>query len=258
MIRAGGERYINNLPIDVLLLATQTARENGRDKELEWMSYAVPRTYIPAHDPLLQATTYRDLLRGYWNYLANPFTPASGIPPHPGPLHQESALILPNLQAILNKGYLTSDSQPGALVSFPKVDGQKDFLIQSPYLFIITPSMFYDEIRERIDANNFLERINYPAEPVLRGFPNIPSNIRDNCIEICIGVRDIHLYNDGVALRGLSPLDRAIYLEFILSNQNPFFTEVSNCLPDITGQIGGGRSMHQKRKQRKTRRSRRS
>jgi hypothetical protein len=246
------ERYIKSIPPAVLSEATRIAKTNDRFLDFYEMSALPPgvRTYNSERDHAgLAVNTYRGLLEYYWNYLNNPFTLASGILPHPGPLNAESKLIIPDLLAIMRKGYLTLDSQPGALV----FDREQGTYIQCPYLFIITPFGFYDQICACIDANLYISRINYPDTPEdLDNFPSIPDAIKSGCRRICIGVRNIHVLNYNLS-NSIVPGNIGEYLEFILSNQNFFFTKVNECLPDITAQIGGRHFRHQKRKQYKTR-----
>jgi len=258
LLPAQEERYIDPIPPAVLPEARRIAEANGRYLDAEDMSALPPGvvTYNPDTDHAGQeVNTYRGLLAYYWNFLSNPFTLASGVLPHPGPLNAESRLINPALLAIMQKGYLTLDSQPGALV-FNRVRGTQ--YIQCPYLFIITPVGFYDQICACIDANPAISRINYPDTPIdLDNFRSIPPAIKSGCRRICIGIRNIHILNDNLS-RGIIPANTQSYLNFILSNQNTFFTKIFDCLPDITAHIGGRHFRHQKRKQYKTRRSCRS
>ena len=256
LLPAQEERYIDDIiPPAVLPEARRIAEANGRYLSAEDMIALPPGvvTYNRDTDRAgLEVNTYRGLLAYYWNFLNNPFTLASGVLPHPGPLHAESRLIIPALLDIMRKGYLTLDSQPGALV-FNRVGGTQ--YIQCPYLFIITPVAFYEQICKCIDDNPAISRINYPDTPDdLNNFPSIPDAIKSGCRRICIGIRNIHILKENLS-NGIIPPNTQGYLNFILSDKNIFFTKISECLPDITAHIGGRHFRHQKRKQYKTRHS---
>jgi len=251
MISAQGERYIE-VPPAVRPEVLEIAQQENRFHPLEQMSAVGERGYVAAADPFLASTTYAQVNQCYRNYFTNPFSPASGIPPNPAQLNQESRLILPELQHIANLGYIPTDSQPGAFVYDRQ--GLIEDTLHSPYIFIIAPVNVYPQITACIDANPYIARIEYPAEaPIaLTDFPRLPAAVRDQCRLICIGVRGVDVVN----LATLDAHTRANYLLFILNRDNPFFRTVISCLPDISQMIGGRkRQTYKAKRRRKVKRS---
>lgn len=165
LINVDNERYIDNVPFEILLFAknldgSYDHMDIYHKHEPESFAYNVPIELLEDTEKMVhhnfsktaQINTIEDLLCHTYDFLIGR-NDVYGTGNHPGPLAKESLQIQTHLISFLDKGVITLDSQPGRFVT----SGEYGQYVQKPYVEILFFAEDYDKLMEKIE--NFLEKL---------------------------------------------------------------------------------------------------
>jgi len=189
--------------------------------------------YRPAEDGFREIRTFDDLCVYVANFIRNSDRPPHGIILHPSPINHETTFIQRELYITNSIGFVTLDSQIGAVTQDA---GRGESTLNRPYIQLLMPRARFADLRAAIAAHPRLCEVLYPdqAADTLRNFPAFAEDPR-NYATMYIGLHE--------------PSTIPEY-GYILHPDNPFFEEVNQVLANLP--VRGGR-----RRSRRTRRSRR-
>ena len=179
------ERYDYHLKPTQIKKIIPIAKKYNRYHNIEFLGKSIiTQEYNNEETEYMNIITFNDL-REYTHKLIKSLPPYGTIV-HTGPLNNESSLILSYLDEFFKNNLITTDSQPGLIVS-------NDNSVHRPYLFLYGSNTRIDKLYDIILAHDFFAIVPYDSSTSYIKQEDFPSFIDiKNYKEITIGTRHIN------------------------------------------------------------------